>query len=83
MRVQLLLLLFWFFSPLAAMSAEEERVAVDSQLQMELADYFFQEGDYYRAITEYKRFLFLSPKCPYRGSALENCAILFQWEEMG
>jgi len=35
---------------------------VDSQLQMGLGDYFFQEGDYYRAITEYKRFLFFFPQ---------------------
>jgi tetratricopeptide (TPR) repeat protein len=61
-RVQCLLLLFYFFSPLAAFPAEEEKVSVDSQLQMDLADHFFQEGDYYRAITEYKRFLFFFPQ---------------------
>ena len=35
---------------------------MDAQLQMGLADHFFQEGDYYRAITEYKRFLFFFPQ---------------------
>jgi tetratricopeptide (TPR) repeat protein len=29
---------------------------------MSLADHFFQDGDYYRAITEYKRFLFFFPQ---------------------
>ena len=61
-RVQSLLLLFCFFFPLAAFPAEGETVSVDSQLQMDLADHFFQEGDYYRAITEYKRFLFFFPQ---------------------
>jgi len=29
--------------------------------QLSYADYLFEEGDYFRAITEYKRFIFLSP----------------------
>ena len=61
-RFRLLLLLFCLSSPCAAWSAEDEKVMVDSRLQMGLADYFFQEGDYYRAITEYKRFLFFFPQ---------------------
>ena len=59
--VQLFFLLIFFFSPSAALSAEEEKISVDAKLQMDLADHFFQEGDYYRAITEYKRFLFFFP----------------------
>ncbi len=61
-RLRLLLLLLCLSSPCAAWSAEEEKVMLDSQLQMGLGDYFFQEGDYYRAITEYKRFLFFFPQ---------------------
>jgi tetratricopeptide (TPR) repeat protein len=61
-RLRLLLLLLCLSSPCAAWSAEDEKVMVDSRLQMGLADHFFQEGDYYRAITEYKRFLFFFPQ---------------------
>jgi tetratricopeptide (TPR) repeat protein len=60
-EVQLFFLLIFFFSPSAGLSAEEEKISVDAKLQMDLADHFFQEGDYYRAITEYKRFLFFFP----------------------
>ncbi len=62
-RLRLLLLLLCLSSPCAAWSAEEaEKVIVESESQMGLADYFFQGGDYYRAITEYKRFLFFFPR---------------------
>ncbi|MCX5906547.1 MAG: outer membrane protein assembly factor BamD [Deltaproteobacteria bacterium] len=35
---------------------------IDENLQMNLGDYFFKDADYYRAVTEYKRFLFLFPQ---------------------
>jgi tetratricopeptide (TPR) repeat protein len=51
---------------IAASSTAEEKTGVylDEPTQMGLGDRFFQEGDYYRAITEYKRFLFLFPQSP-------------------
>jgi len=60
--VQLFVLLIFFYSPSAGLSAEGEKVSVDAKLQMDLADHFYQEGDYYRAVTEYKRFLFFFPR---------------------
>ncbi|MGC8808638.1 MAG: tetratricopeptide repeat protein, partial [bacterium] len=45
------------------LGAQEGEVRIlDEKLQMDLADHFFNEGDYYRAITEYKRFLFFFPR---------------------
>jgi len=35
---------------------------IDEKVQMGLGDSFFQDGDYYRAITEYRRFLFFFPR---------------------
>jgi len=37
---------------------EEGKRIIDEKTQMGLGDYFFEDGDYYRAITEYQRFLF-------------------------
>ena len=44
------------------MGQEESGRYIDEKLQLGLADQFFAEGDYYRAITEYKRFLFFFPQ---------------------
>ena len=41
---------------------EEGKRVIDEKTQMGLGDYFFEDGDYYRAITEYKRFLFFFPQ---------------------
>jgi tetratricopeptide (TPR) repeat protein len=45
-----------------ASAQEGERRVIDEKTQMGLGDFFFEDGDFYRAITEYKRFLFLFPK---------------------
>ena len=37
---------------------------LSSQQTLSFADSLFEEGDYYRAITEYKRFIFLFPESP-------------------
>ena len=58
---------FLLFSFLGEGNAEEKGRAertIDEGLQMELADHFFKQEDYYRAITEYKRFLFFFPRSP-------------------
>lgn len=41
----------------------------DSRPVMAFADDLFSRGDYYRAITEYERFVFLSPEAPQAGRA--------------
>ena len=51
---------------------------------MGLGDYFFKDGDYYRAVTEYKRFLFFFPQERDGGrGALEDRQIVFQREKVG
>ncbi len=58
-----LLILFLLFTGSACFGDEgDRRILIDETLQMGLADQFFQEGDYYRAVTEYKRFLFFFPQ---------------------
>ncbi len=51
--------------PLALTWAEEEEFLVAAEAegagQLEFAEHLFQEGDYFRAIGEYKRFLFHFP----------------------
>jgi tetratricopeptide (TPR) repeat protein len=44
-----------------ARAQEEGNRIIDEKAQMGLGDYFFEDGDYYRAISEYKRFLFFFP----------------------
>jgi outer membrane protein assembly factor BamD (BamD/ComL family) len=44
-----------------AQAQEEGKKIIDEKTQMGLGDYFFEDGDYYRAITEYKRYLFFFP----------------------
>jgi len=39
----------------------------DAEHVLRFADALFQEGDYFRAITEYKRFIFLAPTDPRAG----------------
>lgn len=52
----------WLLHPSLSLRAQEGGVRIlDEKLQMDLADHFFATGDYYRAITEYKRFLFFFP----------------------
>lgn len=49
-------------------------IYIDESTQMGLADHFFQEAEYERAITEYKRFLFFFPKSPRVEEALFKVA---------
>jgi tetratricopeptide (TPR) repeat protein len=59
-------MLLWFFLFVflsgGAFAQEEGKRSIDEKTQMGLGDFFFEDGDYYRAITEYKRFLFFFPQ---------------------
>ena len=58
----LLLLLAAVLTALTSPSwASGKEVVVTETVQLGLADAFLAEGEYYRAITEYKKFLFLFP----------------------
>jgi TolA-binding protein len=72
---QLFLLVIFFLFESEVFGAEEgSRRYIDEKLQMDLADQFFKEGDYYRAITEYKRFLFFFPQSTEAKEALWKVA---------
>ena len=64
MAKTLLLILVLLSSSGWALGQEGRPRIIDEKLQMDLADNFFQEGDYYRAITEYKLSFFSFPKAP-------------------
>ena len=57
-----LLTVFFLCSSGLATGQEDGGRYIDEKTQMGLGDYFFQDGDYYRAVTEYKRFLFFFPR---------------------
>lgn len=59
-RTILLICLFLLLAG-GARAQEEGKRIIDEKAQMGLGDYFFADGDYYRAITEYQRFLFFFP----------------------
>jgi len=61
MKLRLYLLLLAM--PLAVLGAEPATGAAPSEI-LAFADILFKQGDYYRAITEYERFVFLSPHHP-------------------
>jgi TolA-binding protein len=69
---------------------EEKGLLLTEDLQLRLADGFTEEGEYYRAITEYKKFLMLFPASEradyaafktgmayYRGEEYEPCVKSF------
>jgi tetratricopeptide (TPR) repeat protein len=70
----LLGILFFLLTASSSSGGEKSSLTVDEDLQMGLADRFFQEGDYYRAITEYKRFLFFFPQSPRADEAMQKIA---------
>lgn len=80
-----LLVIFFLFRPEFLLAAEENGRYLDEELQMDLADHFFREGDYYRAITEYKRFLFFFPQSGRVEEALWKIAKSYvngqKWDE--
>jgi len=59
--IRLLLLVAIFPTLPAPMSAAENVIIITEEVQLKLGDAFMAEGEYYRAITEYKKFLFLFP----------------------
>ena len=64
--LQFIVTLFLFAMP--ALWAADDALMLTENLQLRVADTFMQEKEYYRAITEYKRFLILFPdsaRCDY------------------
>ena len=64
--------------------AEDGAVLLTGDVQLKIADTFMEEGEYYRAVTEYKKFLILFPdsvKADY--SAFRIALAYFKGEEYG
>ncbi len=77
----LLLLVLATVSPL---HADDGAVLLTGDLQLKIADAFMEEGEYYRAVTEYKKFLILFPdsgKADY--ASFEIGMAYFKGEEYG
>lgn len=79
------LLLLMLLLPWGSAPAQEGIRILDETLQMGLGDYFFREGDFYRAITEYQRFLYFFPRSPRAEEALWKIAQAYfngrKWDE--
>ena len=80
-----LLTLLLLFSAGWALGQEGGGLYLDEKVQMGLGDHFFHDGDYYRAITEYRRFLFFFPRSLRAEEALWKIASSYfygkKWDE--
>ncbi len=80
-----LLLLFFACSYTSASAEGEGGLYLDPNVQIRLGDSFYAEGDYYRAVTEYKRFLFLFPQSARAEEARWKIAVSYyggrKWDE--
>ena len=77
----LLLLLFASVSPL---HADDGAILLTGDVQLKIADAFMEEGEYYRAVTEYKKFLILFPDSARADYAsFEIAMAYFKGEEYG
>ena len=65
----LLLTVFCLTFP-APLSAAEKGILLTEEVQLKVADSFMAEGEYYRAVTEYKKFLILFPDSEQSDSVL-------------
>jgi len=83
----LLLSSFFFFALLCQAPfayADEKGILLTEKIQLQLADAFMEEKEYYRAITEYKKFLILFPDSEKSDYALfETGMAYFRGEEYG
>ncbi|HTZ40199.1 MAG TPA: tetratricopeptide repeat protein [Syntrophales bacterium] len=76
-----LLLVLTSVSPLYA---EDGAVLLTGDVQLKIADAFMEEGEYYRAVTEYKKFLILFPDSAKADYASFKIAMAyFKGEEYG
>jgi tetratricopeptide (TPR) repeat protein len=88
--IRLLLLALFCLAVPAPLSAAGNGIILTEEVQMHLGDSFMAEREYYRAVTEYKKFLFLFPHSEqadsvlfktgmayYRGDELETAAGVF------
>ena len=58
----LALLTIFFCTSLESLSASENGILLSENMPLKVADAFMEESEFYRAITEYKKFLILFPE---------------------
>jgi tetratricopeptide (TPR) repeat protein len=68
-RLYCIVLLLLILLPVRVIAADES-IVLSGAVQMQLGDAFMAEGEYYRAITEYKKYLILFPYGRQRDAAL-------------
>ncbi len=54
-----------------------EGIFITEDVQLKLGDAFISEGEYYRAVTEYKKFIILFPESPRVDYALYNIGMAY------
>ena len=77
-------LLFILLASVSPIHADDGAVLLTGDVQLKIADAFMEEGEYYRAVTEYKKFLILFPdsgKADY--ATFEIGMAYFKGEEYG
>jgi tetratricopeptide (TPR) repeat protein len=75
-RPLLLLLLLFILLP-ARVGLADEAIVLTGDVQMRLGDAFMADGEYYRAITEYKRYMILFPDGRQGDTALFRTAMAY------
>ncbi len=85
LRLLLISLLLQFFpANIFVLFADDRAILLTGDLQLKIADAFLDEGEYYRAVTEYKRFLILFPDSGRADYASFRIGMAyFQGEEYG
>jgi outer membrane protein assembly factor BamD (BamD/ComL family)/TM2 domain-containing membrane protein YozV len=90
MRLHFKLLLFFslsVFLPLAqppSVQPDDKGILLTEKIQLKMADVFMEEGEYYRAITEYRKFLILFPDSEKTDYALFRIGLAYyRGEEYG
>jgi tetratricopeptide (TPR) repeat protein len=67
----------FLLAPLSLAHPAEKGVFITDAVQLKMADAFMEEGEYYRAITEYKKLLILFPDSEWADYALFRMGIAY------
>ncbi len=73
----LTLLMLCFCPPSGSPHASEKAILLTEDLELKVADAFMDEREYYRAITEYKKFLVLFPESDKADYALSRIGMAY------
>jgi tetratricopeptide (TPR) repeat protein len=75
--VTILLSAALFFASPATLCTAGDGIVITEEIQLKLGDAFLSEGEYYRAVTEYMKFLILFPKSRKCDYALFNIGMAY------